>query len=81
MICNDFHRIRIHALMLVNFPSLNRSYGSIKDEGKFPSVLINRKYHVEMSVLNASLCFDKRNNIYTPTNFQCLKIFTGGLIC
>lgn len=54
MICNDFHRIRIHALMLVNFPSLNRSYGSIKDKGKFPFVLINRKYHVEMSVLNAS---------------------------
>lgn len=52
MICNDFDSVRIHALM--NFPSLNRSYGSIKDKGKFPIVLINRKYHVEMSVLNAS---------------------------
>lgn len=65
----------------MNFTSQNRSYGSIKDEGKFPIVLINRKYHVEMSILNASLCFDKRNNIDSPTNFQCLKIFTGRLFC
>lgn len=52
MICNDFYRIWIYVLMFVNFFFLNRSYGFIKDEGKFLFVLINRKYYVEMFVLN-----------------------------